>query len=68
MTDKPDTSFTISDDNVPAILRVCRDEKDPNWQDVPYRDRAKHLRERYWIKQSDFTKRWKNRKLIEGVS
>ena len=64
MTDKPNTSLTISDDNIPALLRVCGDEKDPNWQDVPYRDRAKHLRERFWIKQSDPTKRWKNHKLI----
>ena len=65
MADKKNTHLTISDDNVPAILKVCGDEKDPNWQDVPYRDRVKHLRERFWIKQSDFTKRWKNRKLIK---
>ena len=52
MTDKLDTSLTISDDNVPALLRLHGDEKDPNWQDVPYRDRVKHLRERYWLKQS----------------
>ena len=64
MANKKHTPLTISDDNVPAILKVCGDEKDPNWQDVPYRDRVKHLRERYWIKQSDFTKRWMNRKLI----
>ena len=64
MTDKSDTSLTISDDNVPAILKVCGDEKDPNWQDVLYRDRTKYLRERYWIKQADPTKRWNNRKLI----
>ena len=64
MTDKIDTSLTFSDDNIPAILKVYGDEKDPNWQDVPYRDRAKHLRERYWIKQADPTKRWKNRKFI----
>ena len=64
MTNKLDTSLTISDDNVPAILRECGDEKDPNWQDVPYRDRVKHLRERYWIKQSDPTKRWNNRKFF----
>ena len=62
MTDKPDTSLTISDDNVPAILHVREEEKDPNWQDVPYRDRAKHLRERFWIKQSGPTARWNNRK------
>ena len=64
MADKIDTSLTISDDNVPAILKVCGDEKDPNWQDVLYRDRTKYLRERYWIKQADPTKRWNNRKLI----
>ena len=63
MTDKRDIASAISDDNIPAILRVCGDEKDPNWQDVPYRDRAKHLRERFWIKQSDPTKRWNNHTL-----
>ena len=60
--EKPDTSFTISDDNIPAILHLREEEKDPNWQDVLYRDRAKHLRERFWIKQSGPTARWNNRK------
>ena len=64
MTDKSDTSVTISDDNVPAILKVCGDEKDPNWQDVPYREITKHLRERYWIKRADPAKRWNNHKFI----
>lgn len=64
MTDKPDTSLTISDDNAPAILRVCREEKDPNWQDVLPRDRPKHLRERYWIRQLSPIGRWNNRKLF----
>ena len=64
MTDKPDTPFTISNDNIPAILKVRGDEKDPNWQDVPYRDRVKHLRERFWIKQSGPAKRWNNRKFF----
>ena len=64
MADKIDTSLTISDDNVPDILKVCGKEKDPNWQDVLYRDRAKYLRERYWIKQADPTKRWNNRPLV----
>ena len=31
MTDKSDTSLTVSDDNVPAILKGCGDEKAPNW-------------------------------------
>ena len=33
------------------ILRVVGDENDPNWQDVPPRDRSKYLRERYWVDQ-----------------
>ena len=67
MTNKIHTSLTISDDNVPAILRQRGDEKDLNWQDVPYRDRVKHLRERFWIKESGATKRWKNRQLINAA-
>ena len=66
MADKSDTSLTISDDNVPVILKVDGDEKDPNWQDVPYRDRAKYLRERYWIKQWKITSRWKNHRFINS--
>lgn len=60
MTDKTNTSHAISDDNVPAILQVRGEEKDPNWQDVRHRDISKYLRERYWIKRADPTKRWKN--------
>ena len=67
MADKIDTSLTISDDNVPAILKVCGDEKDPNLQDVPHRDISKYLRERYWIKLADPAKRWNNRKLIHLI-
>lgn len=64
MTDKSDTSLTISDDNVPAILKVYGDEKDPNLQDVPHRDIPKYLRERHWIKQWQITSRWKNHRFI----
>ena len=66
MADKIHTPLTISDDNIPAILHVHEEEKDPNWQDVPLRDRTKHLRERYWIKQSGPAKRWKNRKFFNS--
>lgn len=58
MTDKTNTSSKISDDNVPDILRVCANGKDPNLQDVPPRDLPKYLREQYWIKQWGPTKRW----------
>ena len=64
MTDKPNTSFRISDDNVPPILRVSGKEKDPNWQDVSPHNTSNYLRERYWIKQWGPTKRWKNRGYI----
>ena len=65
MTDKPDTSLTISsDDDIPAILRVCGEEGDPNWQDVLLRDKAKHLRERFWINQVGPTSRWNNSQLF----
>ena len=61
MIDKQNTPFTISEDDIPAILRVCGEEKDPNFQDVEPRDIPNYLRERYWIKQWNPTKRWKNR-------
>ena len=64
MTDKPDTSLTISDDDIPEILRVCGEEKDPNWQDVSPHNTSNYLRERYWIKQWGPTERWKNRRFI----
>ena len=64
MTDKPDTSLTISDDNVPDILRVSGEEKDPNWQDVSPHNTSNYLRERYWIKQWGPTERWKNKGFI----
>lgn len=64
MMDKPNISFTILDDDIPAILRVSKEEKDPNLQDVPHRDLSKHLRERFWIKQSGPTARWKNNKIF----
>ena len=66
MTDKRNTTSTISDDNVPAILRIIGEEKDPNWQDVPHRDIPKYLRERYWIKQWQLTSRWKNHRFINS--
>ena len=61
MTDKTNTSYTISDDNAPAILQVRGEQKDPNWQDVRHRDISKYLRERYWIKQWSASNRWKSR-------
>ena len=64
MTDKHNTSFTITKDNIPTILRVCGEENDPNLQDVPHRDLPKHLREQYWIKQWGPTKRWKSRDVV----
>ena len=64
MTDKTNTSFKISDDNVPDILRVSGEEKDPNWRDVSPHNTSNYLRERYWIKQWGPTKRWKNRRYI----
>ena len=64
MGNKIHTSLTISDDNVPAVLKVCGEEKDPNWQDVPHRDIAKYLRERYWIKSWGASKRWKDQRFI----
>ena len=64
MIDKSNTSFTISDDNIPAILRVSGEGKDPNFQDVPPRDRPKYWCERYWIEQWSPTKRWKNRGFV----
>lgn len=60
MTDKPDTSPTIIEENIPKILRVCGEGNDQNLQDIPHRDIPKYLREQYWIKQSGPTKRWKN--------
>ena len=65
MTDKPNTSFKISENDVPDILRVCGEVEDPNLQDVPLRDLPKYLREQYWIKQWDPTSRW-NRDYISG--
>ena len=62
MIDKQNISFTISESDILAILRVCGEEKDPNFQDVPRRDIPNYLRERYWIKQWSSLKRWKSRK------
>lgn len=64
MTDKTNTSLTISEDDILAILRVCGEEKDPNFRDVPRRDIPNYLRERYWIKQWSSLKRWKSRKFV----
>ena len=49
----------IIEENIPAILHVCGGERDPNLQDVPYRDIPKYLRERFWIEQWSPSKRWK---------
>ena len=64
MIDKQNTPFTISEDDILAILRVCGEEKDPNFLDVPHRDIPKYLRERYWIKQWSPGKRWKSRNFV----
>ena len=66
MIDKTDTAFTIMEEDIPAILRVCGEEKDPNLSDVPPRDLPKYLCERYWIKQWSPTKRWKNRGFVSS--
>ena len=58
MIEKHNTSLKISEENIPAILRVHGEEKDPNLQDVPRRDIPKYLREQYWIKQWGPTSRW----------
>ena len=57
---KIDRKGTLPNEDIPAILRVCGEECDPNFQDVPLRDMPKHLRERYWIKQLSPTNRWQH--------
>ena len=59
MTEKHNTSVKISEENIPAILRVHGEGEDPNLQDVPRRDLPKYLREQYWIKQWGPINRWK---------
>ena len=51
-------------EGIPAILRVCGEERDPNLQAVPHRDIPKYLRERYWIKQWSPSDRWPRRDFI----
>ena len=58
MIEKQNTSLKISEENIPKILHVRGEYKDPNLQDVPHRDIPKYLREQYWIKQWGPTKRW----------
>ena len=58
--DKPN----IREEDIPAILRVCSEERDPNLSDVPPRDIPKHLRERFWIKQWSPSNRWHRRSFI----
>lgn len=60
----------IQEAAIPAILRVCGEESDPNLQDVPHRDISKHLHQRHWIKEWSPAKRWKSRDFIhvEGWS
>ena len=60
-----ESEFSELKENVPAILRVCGEERDPNLQDVPHRDIPKYLRERYWIKQWSPTNRWRLRDFIK---
>ena len=60
-----ESEFSELKENVPAILRVCGEERDPNLQDVPHRDIPKYLRERYWIKQWSSTNRWRLRDFIK---
>ena len=61
MPEKSNTSSTLSEEEIPLILRVCGDKQNPNLQDIPERDAPKHLRERYWINQWKPSKRWPNR-------
>ena len=60
----------IQEEAIPAILRVCGEENDPNLQDVPRRDISKHLRQRHWIKAWLPANRWQSRDFIhfEGWS
>lgn len=59
MAEKQNTSLKISEENIPEILHVRGEDKDPNLQDVPHRDIPKYLREQYWIGQWGPTSRWK---------
>ena len=53
-----DKKRVLPNKDIPDILRVCGEERDPNLQDVPHRDIPKYLREQYWIKQWSPTNRW----------
>ena len=55
-----DENKPLLEEDIPAILRVRGEERDPNLQDVPSRDIPKYLRERYWIKHYSLTNRWSN--------
>ena len=45
-------------EDIPAILLVCPDKSDSNWENVPPRDKSKYLRQQYWIKQWSPLNRW----------
>ena len=51
----------IIEENIPAILRVCGEEGDPNLSYVPHKAIPIHLRERFWIKQWSPSNRWQHR-------
>ena len=63
---KIDRKRTLPNEDIPAILRVCGEECDPNFQDIPLRGMTKHLRERYWIKQWSPTNRWQHHGISMG--
>ena len=53
-----DKNKPLLEEDIPPILHLCGEKRDPNLQDVPPRDIPKHLRERYWIKLWSATDRW----------
>ena len=59
-----DKKRILPNEDIPDILRVCGEERDPNLQDVPPRNIPKYLREQYWIKQWSPTNRWPH----QGIS
>ena len=54
----------IIEENIPAILRVCGEEGDPNLSYVPHKAIPIHLRERFWIKQWSPSNRWQHRDFV----
>ena len=62
-----DKNKPLLEEDIPAILHVCGEERDLNLQDVPPRDIPKYLRERYWIKQWSAFDRWPRHGFGAGV-